>query len=202
MLQDKVTQSYDRINSRSTETPSLSSLLLELYQLSQSTENYSYGREMVPQDKVSVYRELISPVRWRMFEYYMRVGASTVYALRFNLYMKSARAYRNHKALEEYGVVEPKAQVQPIHPMKRPAQIWGLPEATHQQIKDAYQLHVKLINPRYRIAYGHVRRLDDFIQRVPTEKEIHIHLKDLGVLPHERRFLTTIMLMIYKEEAR
>ena len=187
------------IKSHQNETPSLSSLLSNIYKVLQYNETYSVERDIVPQDIVSVLRDLISPLKWRIFKYYMDRGASTIYTLRFNLNIRKARAYRNHKLLEEHNIVRPVAIVKPVKPMTRPAQIWGLPGATEKQIKDAYQQHIKLISPRYRIAYMHVRKLDEFITGSPSRKNVLDHLIASGVPGMERRYLADLILLIKQE---
>ncbi len=185
--------------SHENDTLSLYSLLTKTYKVSQRNETLSIGRDQVPQDVVSVLRDLISPLKWRMFNYYMDCGASTVYNLRFNLMLKKARAYRNHKTLENYGIVEPLSIVRPIPPMKRPAQIWGMRDASEKQIKDAYQLHIKLISPRYRIAYMHVRKMDDFLTREPSRRGVIDYLRDSGTPGKERAPLADLIMLIQRE---
>jgi len=187
------------IKSHKNETLSLFSLLTETYKVSQCNETYSVGRDIVPIDVVSILRDLISPLKWRMFNYYMDCGASTVYTMRFNLMLKKARAYRNHKTLENYGIVEPLAIVKPVPPMKRPAQIWGIRGAAEKQIKDAYQLHVKLISPRYRIAYMHVRKLDEFMTVESSRRAVIDYLRDSGTPAKERAPLADLILLIQRE---
>lgn len=185
--------------SQENETLSLFSLLRKTYKVSHSNETLSLGRDQVPQDVVSVFRDLISPLKWRMFNYYMNCGASTVYTMRFNLMLKKARAYRNHKILENYGIVEPLSTVKPISPMKRPAQIWGLRDASEKQIKEAYQLHIKLISPRYRIAYMHVKKLDEYMYIEPSRRVIIDYLRDSGTSGKERSHIADIILLIQRE---
>ena len=74
------------------------------------------------------------------------------------------------------------------------ATVWGLPEATEDQIRNAYQLHLKLINPHYRQALKLSQRyLDEYGTRQPTNRELIDLLKVWNIQP-ALRYDTAIMI--------
>jgi len=191
------------INSRKSETTTLYSTMFDLHKLSHIYETYSRRGGVVPRNIISIIRELIKPQRWAMFQYYLKHGAATVWILRYSLNMSKPAAYRWHKLLEESGLVEPKTTIAPIGKMKRPASVWGLPDATEAQVRDARQYHLKLTSPIYRKADKIAKRyLQEGKPAKTTEGELVRYLKEINEPPRMRQDLARMMLYTFSREAK
>ena len=83
--------------------------------------------------------------------------------------------------------------------VKRTATVWGTPDATEEQIRDAHSLHLKLIMPNYRkaekLAQTYMKNYED----KPTKEELICYLSDNGTPRHEISDLArTVRNMIYR----
>lgn len=203
---DKITDSVyatSEINSQENENTLLYYTILDLHKLSHISENYSRRGEIIPQDKLSIIRELIKPQRWAMILYYLKHGAATVWILRYRLNMSTPKAYRWHKLIEETGLVEIKTTISPIGKMKRPASIWGIQDSTEAQVRDARQYHLKLTSPIYRKA-DKIAKAYLEAGRSPrvSHGELVAYLKEINEPPRMRHDLARMMRDIFSREAR
>ena len=135
-----------------------------------------------------------------MLQHYFKNGAATILILRYTLNMSKPRAYAWHKLLEESGLVEPKTTIFPIGKMKKPATVWGLPEATEVQIKKAYQYHLNLNSPIYRKAHKLTKAYLE-AGRSPhvSRGEIITYLKKINEPPRARFDLSRMILHILRD---
>lgn len=188
-------------NSRLNGTTSLFSLLNELQLFPSFSGNYSPDGEVQDQEIVPLLRELLAPRRWKILKYYFKHGAATLWILRYGLNMTKTTAYRWHTLLEVEGLVEQKTTIKPIDKMRRPATVWGLPSATNEQVKKAYQHHCNLISPKYRAAVRHAENYNHlFGDRPISRRQLVDYLKSVEVEPRMRSDLAQIMEPILNEK--
>lgn len=113
------------------------------------TKSENWGEES--RDIVRALRTISTAGRYETLSYFLEHGAATAWILRFRLGLPKRTVYDHLELLRALGVIIPQTQVKPKD-RTRPPTIWGLPECTGDQIKAAYQLHLRLLSPKYRLA--------------------------------------------------
>jgi len=122
------------------------------------------------------------------FLYFCLHGAATSWILQSRLNLPEATAYRALKRLRALGIIVPALKVSKMRNSKggpRPT-VWALEGASTEEISRALRLHIRTLNPKYRIAEEAAQTiLDEYMSRRNLQeisyREILIHMKELRV---------------------
>ena len=179
-------------------TPSLLSLLRELDIVKHVCTTNSEREGEESRDIVHDLCTCLDSARWPTVQYLLKHGAATAWVLRHELNMKKRTVYHNLELFRDMELVEPKTTVGKTGRMKRNAVIWGTEEATTDQIREAYQLHLRLMSPVYRRA----EKLAESYKGPPnpTQRDLIDYLKVEAIPPRERLDLANMMRGILNEK--
>jgi len=128
-------------------------ILNEIYKMQHSCTTYSEKGTGLTRDIVQDVCTLISEKRWPVTKYFLVYGAATAWTLRFRLSAKRRTVYEALEQLRMTGLITDyhRAQI-PARNRKKPTTVWGLQEATNEQVREAQLLHMRLCSPKYRTA--------------------------------------------------
>lgn len=117
-------------------------------------ENNSLGAAAELQKISSFLGDIMSsPATGEVFFYLLHNNAATSWVLQVHLDMPEATVYRTIKRLRALGVVEPGIKVSKSKTRGGPRPIvWVTPLATSEDAAKAYQLHLRALSPKYRVA--------------------------------------------------
>jgi len=150
-------------------------ILNEINKMQHSCTTYSEKGTEVSRDIVQDVCTLTSEKRWPVTRYFLVYGAATAWTLRFRLSAKKRTVYEALEQLRMTGLIIDyhRARI-PARNMKKPTTVWGLQEATNDQVRDAQLLHIRLCSPKYRTAEKVGQTiLEEWMAK--GLKEIHYH---------------------------
>ncbi len=185
-------------------TISLYTLLLNLYQMTQSVVTYSEGEDGFGRDIVTDIVTSLKPSTWLILKYFFKHGASSAWILRYKLQVHRREVYRSLETLRSNNLIQIKTTMRPTPKRKRSAIIWGSPDCTEAQVVEATKLYKRLTNPIYlRAESMGFAFLDQAMSLKPSSiyrKELMDFLIEKKIKGHERKDMADMMTIYLKEQ--
>lgn len=118
--------------------------------------------------------------------YFLEKGAATSLILQNELNYQKRTVNMKLAALKVFGVIEPAHKLREPHFRGKPPTMYQTPDATVDQINEAYELHRKLRSPKYRAAREVAQTiLEDYLSKKPTMEitytEIVVQVKKMKI---------------------
>jgi len=128
-------------------------ILKEIQLVQQDCTTNSKNGGLLTRDIVQDVCTLITEKRWPVIKYFLVYGAATAWTIRFRLSVKRRTVYDALEQLRATGLIMAYHQIRNHDARnKRKAIVWGLHNASNDQVRDAQTLHMRLCSPKYRTA--------------------------------------------------
>jgi len=116
--------------------------------------------------------------------YFIREKATTAYILRQKLGIPKSTVYWALERLHQLGLIKPTTTFRETDIKKKPVTVWALYNAPPEASAKAITLHMRLSNPKYRVAEELGDRLAEELEAIGrrdiTYKEVLNHVREYG----------------------